>query len=60
MYTQQVMQQLDGRSEDKIEECNLEPIGLSMVHLKEVGVDWLVQMAAYVADSPQFLVNGFV
>ena len=59
-YTQQVMQQLDGRSEDEIEQCNLEPIGLSMACVMEVGAHWLVQMAAYVADNPQFLVNGFI
>ena len=50
----------DATSEDEIEECNLEPIGLSMARMKEVGADWLVQMAAYVADNPQFLVNGFI
>ena len=28
--------------------------------LKELGAKWLVEMADYVADNPQFIVNGFV
>ena len=28
--------------------------------LKEVGAEWLVEMADYISDNPQFIVNGFV
>ena len=28
--------------------------------LKELGAKWLVEMANFVADNPQFIVNGFV
>ena len=31
-----------------------------MARMKEVGAGWLVQMAARVADNPQFLVNSFM
>ena len=55
-----MIQQLEGRSEDEIEDFNLEPIDLSTVRMKEVGADWLVQMVAYVADNPQFLINSFM
>ena len=28
--------------------------------LKELGAKWLVEMAEYVAENPQFIVNGFL
>ena len=49
--------QLDGRN---AESTDLEPVSLSLLVLKELGVKWLVQTAEYFADNPQVIVNGFV
>ncbi len=59
-YSEQITRQLNGRSEEEIDNFELEPINLSMVCMKEVSADWLVQMFTYLADNPQFLVNGFL
>ena len=59
-YAEQVMQQLDGREIDDLEEAELEPIELGMPLLKEVGAKWLVEMAEYISDNPQFVVHGFI
>ena len=49
--------QLDGRN---AESTDLEPVSLSLPVLKELGANWLVQMAEYFTDNPQIIVNGFV
>ena len=36
------------------------PIDLSMGMMKEIGAKWLVDMASYISDNPQFIVNGFI
>ncbi len=54
------MKQLDGKNVDDLEEVELQPIELGMPVLKEIGVQWLVGMAEYVSNNPQFIVNGFV
>ena len=54
------MQQLDGRELDDLEEVELEPTELGIPLLKEVGAKWLVDMAEYVSDNPQFIVHGFI
>ena len=59
-YACQITQQLDGRSEDEIDEYGLEPINLSMARMKEISAKWLVEAAEYVSDNPSFLVNGFI
>ncbi len=59
-YSEQITRQLNGRSEEEIDNFELEPINLSMVRMKEVSANWLVQMFTYLADNPQFLVNGFL
>ena len=51
---------LAGKSNEEIETFNLQPIDVSMVRMKEVGADWLVQMADYIGQNPSFLVNGFI
>ena len=32
---------------------------LCMATVKELSVQWLVEMAEYIANNPQFIVNGF-
>ena len=59
-YAQQVMLQLEGKSDEEIEVFNLHPIDLSMARMKEVSADWLVQMPDYIGQNPSFLVNGFI
>ena len=59
-YAQQVMLQLEGKSDEEIEVFDLDPIDLSMARMKEVSADWLVQMANYIGENPSFLVNGFI
>ena len=44
--------------ESSIEE--LEPIDLGLPILKELGAKWLVEMATYISQNPQFVVSGFV
>ena len=56
-YSDQVTQQLEGQDMDTVA---VEPIDLSMGMMKEVGAKWLVDMANYIGDNPQFIVNGFI
>ena len=37
----------------------LEPINLGMPVL-EIGAKWLVEMADYISDNPQFIINDFI
>uniref|UniRef100_A0A1X7U5T8 DDE-1 domain-containing protein n=1 Tax=Amphimedon queenslandica TaxID=400682 RepID=A0A1X7U5T8_AMPQE len=59
-YTSQVMEQIQGISDDDIETHNLQPIDLSMARVKEISAEWLVQVSMYIASNLQFLVNGFI
>ena len=51
------MKQLDGKED---EATNIQPINLGLPMLKELGAKWLIQMAEYLADNPQIIVNGFL
>ena len=57
-YSDQILQQLDNAS--SMEDVELEPIDLSLPVMRELGANWLVDMAKYIADNPDFIVNGFV
>ena len=54
------MEQLEGRDLDDLEAAELQPINLGMPTLKEIGAQCLVEMAEYISDNPQFIVNGFI
>ena len=56
-YSEQVTRQLDG---EDVENVDLEPVELSMAVMKEIGAKWLVDMADYISNNPQFIVNGFL
>lgn len=43
-YAEQVTRQLNGQSEEAIDQFELEPIDLSMARMKEVSADWLSKM----------------
>jgi len=55
-YSEQVIEQLN--SED-FEIVELEPVELSMAVMKEIRAQWLVDMAEYISNNPDFIVNGF-
>ena len=59
-YSEEVMKQLEGKDLENLEEAELEPINMGMPILKEIGAKWLVGMAEYLSDNPQFVVNGFL
>ena len=40
-----------------MDNVELQEINLGLPVLKEVGAKWLVNMAEYIADNPQFIVN---
>lgn len=56
-YSEEVMKQLQGVSD--VESAELQPLNLCMAAVKELSVQWLVEMAEYIANNPQFIVNGF-
>ena len=59
-YSEQVMKQLEGQDIDDLEMVELQPIDLGLPALKEIGAKWLVDMASYVSENPQFIVIGFI
>ena len=40
-------------------EIDMEPVGLSLPVMKELGAEWIVEMTEYIRDNPQFITNGF-
>ena len=56
-YSDKVMKQLQGISD--VQSAELQPVNLCMAAVKELSAQWLVEMAEYIADNPQFVVNGF-
>ena len=55
-YSDEVTKQLQGKDVESVE---LEPINLCFPAVKELSAKWLVEMADYISDNPQFIVNGF-
>lgn len=60
-YANQVMNQLPhaGGASD-IELYELQPVNLSMVRMKQLSAQWLVEMHDYITAHPEFIVNGFI
>lgn len=56
-YSDEVTKQLQGISD--IESAELEPINISFSAMKVLTAKWLVEMVDFLADNPQFVVNGF-
>ena len=42
-----------------VEDVIIEPVDLCMARMKEASASWLVQRRDYIANNPQFIVNGF-
>ena len=58
-YSEQIMQQLDNPAVD-LSTAELQPVDLGMAAMKEITDQWLVNMADYITNNPQFIVNGFI
>lgn len=43
-----------------IEELQLQPVNFGLPEMKELGAKWLVDMADYISNNPQMIVNGFI
>lgn len=52
------MKQLERRDND-LEAAEIQPIEMGMPLMKEISAKWLVDMAEYLSDNPQIIVNGF-
>ena len=59
-YSEQVIKQLEGHDINELETIQLQPIDLHLTALKEIGAKWLVDMAMYIGNNPQFIANRFV
>ena len=59
-YSDKVLKQLEGQDISTLETLEPQPIDLSLPALKEIGAKWLVDMADYICENPQFIVNGFI
>ena len=58
-YADQLLQQLEDH-DVPLDQIELDVIDLGLPVLKELGAKWLVMMAQYIEDNPQFIVNGFI
>ena len=56
-YSDKVTSQLQGVSD--IESTEIQSIDLSMAVVKELSAHWLVEMAEYIVNNPQFIMSGF-
>ena len=59
-YAKQLLQQCEDQSHVPLSDISLEPIDMSMPVMKNISAKWFVKAAEYIADNPQFIVNGFV
>ena len=59
-YSEHVLTQLEGEDTSNMEALQLHPINLGLPELKEIGAKWLVDMASYISNNPQMIVNGFI
>ncbi len=59
-YSEEVMKQLEGKDLQDLGDAELQPINMGMPIMKEIGAKWLVGMAEYLSNNPQFIVNGFL
>lgn len=56
-YSEQVLQRIE---EEDVDAMDITPIKFQMPVMKELGAKWLVKMAEYLSNNPQFIVNGFI
>ena len=58
-YSEHLFKQFADQSDEPLEDVTLDPVDLSLANMKNIGAKWLVEVAKYIADNPQFIVNGF-
>ena len=58
-YAKEVRDQL-GEAAGLEEDVELDPIDIGLAKLKELNAKWLVEVMEYIADNPEFIVNGFL
>ncbi len=56
-HCDEVTKQLQDVSD--VESVEIQPVNLCMAAVKQLSVEWLVEMAEYTANNPHFIVNGF-
>ena len=59
-YAKQLLQHFEDQSHVPLSDISLEPIDMSMAVMKNISAKWFVKTAEYIADNPQFIVNGFI
>ena len=59
-YLEHVMKQLEGQDIVDMKTAELTPVDLGLTALKQIEAKWLVDMASYIGNNPQFIVNGFI
>ena len=59
-YSEQLLKQFEDHGDVPLEDITLDPVDLSLANMKNIGAKWLVEATKYIADNPQFIVNGFV
>ena len=59
-HSEQLLKQFEDHGDVPLENTTLDPVDLSLANMKGIGAKWLVQTTKYIADNPQFIVNGFV
>ena len=59
-YAKHLLQQCEDQSHVPLLDISLEPFDMSMAVMKNISAKWFIKAAEYIADNPQFIVNGFV
>lgn len=59
-YSDKATKQLEGHDINDLEATELQPIDLGLPVLKGIGAQWLVDMAHYISNNFQVIVNRFV
>ena len=59
-YSEQLSKQFEDHGYVPLEDIALDPVDLSLANMKKIGTNWLVEATKYIADNPQFIVNGFI
>ena len=59
-YSEQLLQQIDNQNAVPVSDVVLESVDLSLVRMKNISTNWLVEMWEYNVDNPQFVINGFI
>ena len=56
-YSEKVLERIE---EENVDAADITLIKMGLPIMRELGAKWMVQMAEYLSDNPQFIVNGFI